>query len=80
MELGQSQQAINHYARAYQQLYKRTPKDLRLLADDWVTVNGARMRVVELEFLTRQLETEYRQHMDSRRSVVDRLIGWLTKH
>ncbi len=80
MDSGQSQQALNHYANAYQQLYKRTPKDLRMLDNGWVSINGARMRTTELNFLTQQLQMEYRQQHVSRRSVVSRLIGWFTKH
>jgi hypothetical protein len=76
MEHVQSQQSLSHYARAYQQLYKRTPKDLRMLADGWVIVNGARMRVAELDYLTQQLEFEYNRQVVERRSVVRRLIGW----
>ena len=80
MDTVQSQQALNHYAQAYQQLYKKTPKDLRMLGNGWVSINGARMRTTELEFLTQQLQSEYSQQLVSRRNVVSRLIGWFTKH
>ena len=39
-----SQQIVTHYAHAYQQLYKRSPKELRILDNGWVNVNGAKMR------------------------------------
>ena len=80
MDTAHSQQALNHYSQAYQQLYKKTPKDLRMLGNGWVSINGARMRTTELEFLTQQLQLEYSQTVVSRRSVVSRLIGWFTKH
>ena len=47
-----------------------------MLADGWVIVNGARMRVAELDYLTQQLEFEYNRQVVERRSVVRRLIGW----
>ena len=72
-----SEQVMMHYAEAYQKLYNRTPRDLRALDDDWVVVNGARMRVTELEYLTKQLQQEYRQGLDDRRSIVNRLVKWL---
>lgn len=73
------QQALSHYAQAYQQLYKKSPRDLRMLDNGWVSVNGARMRVAELEFLTQQLHIEYNQHSASRRTVVQKLIGWFSR-
>ncbi|MBZ0298606.1 MAG: hypothetical protein K8J31_02645 [Anaerolineae bacterium] len=51
-----------------------------MLENDWVYVNGARMRVAELEFLTHQLQLEYSRELDARRGVVNRLIGWLDQH
>ncbi len=73
-----SQQIVTHYAHAYQQLYKRSPKELRILDNGWVNVNGAKMRVSELEFLTQQLQKEYYSLNTSleRRSVVTRLLNW----
>ena len=64
------------YAEAYQKLYNRRPRDLRAVDDDWVIVNGARMRLTELEHLTNQLQMEYKQTVDNRRNVVSRLIKW----
>lgn len=65
-----------HYTEAYEKLYKRTPRDLRVLDNEWVIVNGARMRVAELEYLTRQLQQEYNQGLEQRRGVVLRLLNW----
>lgn len=73
-----SQQIITHYAQAYQQLYKRSPKELRMLENGWVNVNGAKMRISELEFLTHQLQKEYYSigATIERRSIVNRLLNW----
>jgi hypothetical protein len=74
--MSSSEKAMLHYTEAYQQLYKRLPKDLRALDQEWVIVNGARMRVVELEYLTHQLQQEYKQGIIEKRGVVNRLMGW----
>lgn len=74
---GGSEKVILRYAEAYQKLYKRIPKDLRAIDNDWVIVNGARMRVSELEYLTKQLLLEYRQGLTERKSVINRLVKWL---
>lgn len=73
-----SEKVISHYAEAYQQLYKRTPKDVRILGNGWVSVNGAKMRVSELEYLTVQLKQEYNQGqmLEQRRNIVNRLLKW----
>ena len=71
-----SEKAMIHYAEAYQKLYKRMPKDLRALDNNWVIVNGARMRVAELEYLTRQLQQEYSQSLAARKNLVNRLLKW----
>jgi len=71
-----SEKAMIHYAEAYQKLYKRMPKDLRALDNHWVIVNGARMRVTELEYLTRQLQQEYSQSLAARKNLVNRLLKW----
>ena len=80
MNQSQQTQALRHYAHAYQQLYKKSPSDLRMIESGWVMVNGARMRVDELEYLTIQLQKEHNQQLAKRRGVVQRLIGWLAKH
>lgn len=66
------------YVQAYEKLYNRHPRDLRVLDNDWLVVNGARMRVSELEMLTNQLQTEYKQTTNQQqRRIVSRLIKWL---
>lgn len=72
-----AEQVMFHYAEAYQRLYNRAPKDLRMLENGWVIVNGARMRVTELEHLTKQLQTEYDRALAQRKSIVNRLLHWL---
>ena len=76
METGH-EEIIVHYVEAYQKLYNRRPKDLQNLDNGWVIVNGARMRVTELEYITRQLQQEINQDMLKRRNVVTRLLKWL---
>jgi len=71
-----SEKAMMYYAEAYQKLYNRRPKDLRAIDNGWVIVNGARMRVTELEYLTVQLQREFNQGRDERRGVVMRLLKW----
>lgn len=80
MKLNQPQQTLTHYQQAYQQLYKKSPQDLRMLENDHVFVNGAQMCINDLEKMTKQLQYEYQQQLAQRRSVVNRLIGWLNKH
>lgn len=72
----QTNNAIHAYAQAYQQLYRRTPHDLRMLDQGWVIVNGARMQVHELEFLTQQLQLEYDRERARQRGIVQRLMNW----
>lgn len=67
---------MHNYAVAYEKLYNRRPRDLRAVDNDWVIVNGARMRIAELEHLTRQLQLEYKQSIGDRRNLVTRLIKW----
>ncbi len=69
--------AIVRYRQVYSRLYQREPRELRDLGGGWVLVNGARMRVVELEKLTEQMQIEYRQVAAHRRNIVQRLIAWL---
>ncbi len=76
-----SEKAILLYSEAYQKLYNRRPKDLRALENGWVIVNGARMRVSELEHLTVQLQREYSQGVvEQKRTVVTRLLKWFKQH
>jgi hypothetical protein len=74
-----AEKVMMHYTEAYQKLYNRPPKDLRALDDDWVIVNGARMRVSELDYLAKQLHLEYRQGIADRRTLVSRLITWFKR-
>lgn len=74
-----TEKAMLHYSEAYQRLYKRLPKDLRALDHEWVVVNGARMRVAELEYLTLQLQQEYKQGLAEKRGLVNRLLGFLKR-
>lgn len=67
---------MHNYAEAYEKLYKRRPRDLRAVDGDWVIVNGARMRLGELEHLTKQLQLEYKQSLADKRNMVSRLIKW----
>jgi hypothetical protein len=77
---GLSDTILSHYSEAYQKLYNRRPKELRQLENGWVQVNGARMRLTELEYLTIQLQREYNQGNEERRSVVNRLLKWFRQH
>jgi hypothetical protein len=71
-----AERALTGYAEAYHKLYNRIPKDLRAVDGDWVIVNGARIRVNELEYLTRQLEMEYSQDVGQKKGLVLRLLNW----
>jgi hypothetical protein len=75
-----AEQIMNHYVEAYQKLYNRKPKDMRPLENGWIIVNGARMRVTELALLTAQLQLEYKQGIEERRGMVNRLLSWFKKH
>jgi hypothetical protein len=69
--------ALNRYAQVYRKLYQREPSELRDLGAGWVLVNGARMQVAELEKLTEQMYSEYRQMAAQKRSIIKRLMTWL---
>ena len=75
MDVGHDK-VIAHYSEAYQKLYNRSPRDIQNLDNGWVIVNGARMKISELEYLTRQLQEEINQDLLKRRSVVTRLLRW----
>ncbi len=72
-----AEQVINQYKQAYQQLYNRTPQYLYVLDDEWVIVNGARMRATELQYVVQRLNEEYKQERAKQQSVIRRLISWL---
>ena len=73
----QSDHVIGQYKVAYERLYNRTPQYLYVLDDNWVIVNGARMRTTELQYVTQRLEEEYHETVRKRQSLVKRLIRWL---
>jgi hypothetical protein len=75
-----AEQAMILYSNAYMKLYNRRPKDLRALDNGWVIVNGARMRVTELDYLTTQLVREYNQGLEQKRSIVNRLLNWFKQN
>jgi hypothetical protein len=68
---------IAYYSEAYQKLYNRRPRDIQNLDNGWVVVNGARMKISELEYLTGQLQQEINQDLLKKRNVVTRLLKWL---
>ena len=70
---------MTQYTEAYQKLYQRTPSSIYKLDENWILVNGARMRLSELEFLTRQLQKEYDAVLKEKRNLVSRLINWLKR-
>lgn len=70
---------LDRYTNAYRQLYNRSPRDLKVIDHEWVVVNGARMRVAELDYLTQQLQLEYSQGLAEKRSVINRLVRWLKR-
>ncbi len=70
------EKVIARYIEAYQQLYKRSPRELQIIDNDWIIVNGARLRIIELEHLTKQLEQEYSQVLADKRGLVMRLVKW----
>ncbi len=71
-----AENAVLQYVQAHERLYGRRPKDIRVLNPDWVLVNGAQIRVGELDHLTRQLILEYNQSMTQRKSLVLKLLNF----
>lgn len=67
---------IHKYTEAYRKLYRRFPRGLQAVDNEWVEISGVRMRLVELEYLTQQLQREYQQGLIERRSMVSRLVKW----
>ncbi|PJF29416.1 MAG: hypothetical protein CUN52_08510 [Phototrophicales bacterium] len=66
---------VSSYTEAYQRLYNRKPKDLEM-DGDWVTVNGAKMKLADLQYLTEQLREEYDKGIGEKKNVVNRLLKW----
>jgi len=73
------EKALARYIHVYQALYQRTPSQLQDLGEGWVLVNGAQMRVEELERLSDQLSAEYQQTLANKRNIVKRLLTWFSK-
>ncbi|HEX3054318.1 MAG TPA: hypothetical protein VHP83_26920 [Aggregatilineaceae bacterium] len=73
------EKAMARYLEVYQSLYQRAPKELRDLGNDWVLVNGARMKVDELETLTNELNRELQQVLANKRNIVKKLLNWFSK-
>lgn len=61
--------------KAYRQLYDRVPSDLRIIDQEWVLVNGARVHISDLEHLTELLNQEYQK--SKKATLVKRLVRWL---
>lgn len=76
MDIVDSEDVMVSYSTAYQKLYNHIPKDLRAIDNEWVVVNGARIQVSELLFLTERLQQEYKQSQAHQHSIVTRLIKW----
>lgn len=74
-----AERAIARYSAAYRALYGRSPRELCPDREGWVIVNGARVRVRELESLAAQLEADYADTRVHRRVVISRLVTWLQK-
>lgn len=66
---------VSSYTEAYQKLYNRVPKDLEM-DGEWVVVNGARMKLADLQYLTEQLREEYNKNVGEKKNVVNRLLKW----
>lgn len=69
-------EAVKSYNTIYERLYQRPPKGLEIIDDQWVMVNGARMSLSELQFLTDRLQQEYQETIAQKRSLVGRLVHW----
>jgi hypothetical protein len=72
------QQAMSDYLEVYFALYQRHPREVRDLGNNWVLVNGAHMRVTELQMLTLHLKRELASSRAAKRSVVQRLLKWFS--
>lgn len=70
-----TEQALMCYADAYYRVYRQIPDDLCALDDSWGFVNGVRIHVSEVEWLTASLEQEFALQQQ-KRGVVVRLIEW----
>lgn len=71
---------LERYQQIYRKLYRREPREVRDLGSGWVLVNGARMPITELEKLTEQMQSEYRQMVARKRNIINRLLKWLREN
>jgi hypothetical protein len=74
----EAEKVMQNYLDAYKKLYSRMPQDLRAIDPEWIIVNGARMRLSELEYLTQQMRLEYEQIRNQRKNLVGKLVKWFT--
>jgi hypothetical protein len=70
-----AEQALMCYADAFYRVHRFMPDDLLALDDDWVFVNGVRIHVSEVNWLTNCLEQEFAMQQQ-KRGVVVRLIEY----
>jgi hypothetical protein len=65
-----AEQALMCYADAFYRVHNFMPDDLLALDDEWVFLNGVRIPVVEVAWLTNSLEQEYAMQLQKRGTVV----------
>ncbi len=70
-----AEQALMCYADAFYRVHRYMPDDLLALDEDWVFVNGVRIHVSEVNWLTNCLEQEFAVQQQ-KRGVVIRLIEY----
>ena len=68
-----AEQALMCYADAFYRVYNFMPDDLLALDEEWAFVNGVRIPVCEVAWLTNSLEQEFAMQQQ-KRGVVVRLI------
>jgi hypothetical protein len=69
---------MQNYITVYKKLHNRIPQELRAIDVEWVLVNGARIRLVELEYMTVQMNNEYEQLRSQKKNLVAKLVKWFT--
>ncbi len=72
-----AERALTQYVAIYEKLYARAPKDVCILSEDWLVVNGAQMRASELVHLSEQMERDYILVQARKRGISARLYAWL---
>ncbi len=65
-----AEQALMCYADAYYRVNRYIPDDLCALDEDWGFVNGVRIHVSEVEWLTACLEQEFAMQQKQRGNIV----------